>query len=89
MTNPLRIAILIAKIASYCLGLLLIYWLLLKISGHSPTSDQIILAYLGALTTSIFAIVGVLIKIVGDVRELKGEFKQFVKSYDSQFARKK
>jgi len=82
----LRFMSIISKLLAYCLGLLVIYWLFLKVTGHSPASDQVILAYLGALTTGIMAIVGVLIKMSGDVRELRGEFRQFMKHVDTELA---
>ena len=83
----LRAVTFIAKLASMCVGMLLIYWLLLKVTGHSPTSDQIIITGFGALATCLLAIAGVLLRIVGELRELKGQFVQHVKHCDADIAR--
>lgn len=85
--NFLRAVLIGSKLLAYVLGVWVIYWLLLKITGHSPTADQILMSYLALMTTLIVAIGGVLFKLVGDVRELKGAFLQHVKHSDATLAR--
>ncbi len=89
MRTPLRMFMIVWKLSTYAFGLLVIYWLLLKLIGHSPTSDQILVSYLALMTTLIIAIGGVLFKLVGDVRELKGAFLQHVKYCDERLSNKK
>jgi len=81
-----RMSGIVSKILFYALGILLIYWLLLKITGHSPTSDQILIMVFSFGLTAIWGIVVVLFKIVGELRELRGEFRQFTKSTESEFS---
>lgn len=83
----LRVSGIVSKILFYALGILLIYWLLLKITGHSPTSDQILIMVFSFGLTAIWGIVVVLFKIVGELRELRGEFRQFMKHTDAELAR--
>jgi hypothetical protein len=89
MIKLLDALIILAKLLSLGLGALVVYWLVLKITGHSPTTDQVVFSYLTLIVTLVVAMGGVLFKIVGEVRELKGAFLQHVKYYDERLARRK
>jgi hypothetical protein len=84
--KALDILINASKLVSFVLGIIVIYWLLLKITGHSPTTDQVVLSYLTLITTLVVAMVGVLFKVVGELRELRGEFRQHVKYCDERMS---
>ncbi len=56
------------KIVIWILGSILIYWLILKLTGHSPTMDQLILIGEGL-------IIGFLFKLQRDIHENRIEIK--------------
>ncbi len=75
------------KLLIYGLGILVIYWLLLKITGHSPTGDQIIIVYLTLLSGLVIWSIRMMFKLSGELHEMRGEFRQFAKHTDVEFAR--
>jgi hypothetical protein len=85
--NFWRISGIASKILFYALGILLIYWLLLKITGHSPTSDQITTIVLSFLLTAMAGLGLVVFRMMGELREMRGEFRQFAKHAETEFNR--
>ncbi len=75
----------IYKIASVLLGILIIYWLFLKISGHSPTIEEVNLGITSILVMTMFGVVMFLVKLNGVVGELNGMLKEHIKSCDRRF----
>ncbi len=70
------------RIAAMGLGFWTIYWLFLKITGHSPTFDEITLALLTGMATVILTL---LVKISGEISELKGKFDMHTRHADKRF----
>lgn len=79
--------LLVWKLITYGLGILVIYWLILKLTNHSPTLDQIIIAVAGFIVSFLTMVFVMLVKVVGDIRELKGAFVHHVKHTETEFAR--
>lgn len=75
------------KLLIYGLGILVIYWLLLKITGHSPTGDQIMIVFLTLLSGLVMWSIRLIFKSSGELHELRGEFRQFAKHAEAEFAR--
>lgn len=76
--NLYRISTLITTIISFILGVITIYWLLLKVTGNSPTIDQIIL-----IIVTIGG--GALLKLVSDMGEVRGRLDEHIKHSDRRF----
>lgn len=77
------------KLVALVLGTVLIYWLILMITGHSPTMDQAFMTYIGINSTIILTIAGFMFKIqssIGNIKSdlsgLKSEFRQYAKYND-------
>ena len=66
----------VGKVLFVLLALTVIYMLLQKITGHSPTVDQINFALLSGIIT-------VVVLLYGKVRKLEGEFKHLNKKVDA------
>ena len=64
----------------WILGVLLIYWILLKLTNHSPTVDQMILVGVGILG-------GLLFKQQYDIGKLDGKFEGLKESCNKEFTR--
>ena len=64
----------------WILGVILIYWILLKLTNHSPTIDQLTLVGVGILG-------GLLFKQQYDIGKLDGKFESFKDSCNKEFAR--
>jgi amino acid transporter len=75
----------VSKILSWILSIIAIYWILLKLTNHSPTTDQIMLAVLGIIATGIFAIIGILIKMTGDITDIKADLRNHTRECDRRF----
>lgn len=54
--KPAIYIMLIGKIVAWCFGIAVIIMLLLKITEHSPTMDQIILSLLGTMLISMISV---------------------------------
>ena len=66
------------KFAAMFLGTWSIYWLFLKITGHSPSIDEIILGMVSFNTVCIVSTIKVL-------SELNGRFREHAKNSDRRF----
>jgi len=69
------------KIVIWVLGVIVIYWLLLKITGHSPTSETVFIGVFGAIVTLMGIMLSFIINIKGEI----GEIKRFMKESDRRF----
>ena len=74
-----------AKILFWCLSVILIYWLILKLTGHSPTTDQVIITLLVALCTTFAGFVIFSIRFTNKVCEHIGKVNQYMKESDRRF----
>ncbi len=85
-----------SKIAEWLFACTVIYWLVLKLTGHSPTIEEIILMFCGMIFTLVLGIAGILIKFMVDVnrfmvraedhrRECDRRFYSLAKDYKHHF----
>jgi uncharacterized membrane protein len=75
----------ISKIVMWALGVLVIYWLILKLTGHSPTYDQLILAIVSILATGFFAFIIYFIQFSNRVYQHMGRVENHMKDSDRRF----
>jgi len=66
----------IGKVLFIFLALLAIYMLLLKITGHSPTIDQVVLVLFSGIITAV-------VSLYGKITKLEGEFKHLNRKVDA------
>jgi len=69
------------KIIIWVFGIILIYWLLLKITGHSPTSETVFMSAFGVLVTLHLFTLGLVIRNSVDISDIK----RFMKEADRRF----
>lgn len=69
------------KIIVWVLGAILIYWILLKITGHSPPSETVFMGAFGIIITLVTIMFGFVFNISRDI----GEIKRFMKESDRRF----
>ncbi len=74
--KQLRIIYIVTVAVAFVLGSITIYWLLLKITGHSPTTDEIMIVLLS------FIGVGIL-NITQTMGELKAKMEEHNKKFDA------
>jgi hypothetical protein len=76
----------------WVMGVIVIYMLILKITSHSPTADQIIIAFLTIIGGLIFGLIGLVFsfnsKLEGKISRLdrrlsrlEGQFHEFAKAF--------
>lgn len=69
------------KVIIWVFGIILIYWLLLKITGHSPTSETVFMGALGIIVILHMFTLGFVIKNSIDISDIK----RFMKESDRRF----
>lgn len=69
------------KIIVWILGVILIYWILLKIMGHSPPSETVFMGAFGIIITLMTIMFGFVFNISRDI----GEIKRFMMESDRRF----
>ncbi|MFO8015595.1 MAG: hypothetical protein R6U32_00675, partial [Candidatus Woesearchaeota archaeon] len=79
--TPLFIIQLLLKMTIWVFGGLVIYWLVLKITGHSPTSEAVIMIVMGALTALVCLNLSFTFNIMKDL----GDIKRYIKESDKRF----
>lgn len=72
---------LISKFIMWVLGILLIYFLLLKILGESPTSDTIFAVTLGMLGANVMYLNYQLGKIDSNIKHLSNQFQALASDF--------
>lgn len=75
MISP-RISGLIAKFFAIVLGTLAIYLIYFKLTGHSPTVDEITLTMVSFIAVELYA-------TNASLNELKGRFSEHSRKFDS------
>ena len=73
-----EIALMGLRICAWLISILVIWWLILKLTGHSPTTDQITLAFASGIMIYV-------VRINGKLERLMGEFKMYRKESDRRF----
>ncbi len=73
-----KIASRIVTIFTIAIGAWAIYWLFLKLTGHSPTFDQVIIVMLTLIGGSQFA-------LVAKLNKLEGRFIENAKNTEKRF----
>ena len=74
-----------SKIASWLFAGTVIYWIILKLTGHSPTVDEIILMFCGMIFTLLLGIAGILIKFMVDVNRFMVRVDSHIRDCDRRF----
>jgi len=72
-----------STIVFYIIATISIIMIIMKLTGHSPTIEEIILSFVGVNTVAIFALFSKIIKTESDIGQLKGELKHLNKKVDS------
>lgn len=72
--------IITSKLLMQVLSILAIYWLLLKLTNHSPTIEEVILVIGG-----IVALTGFLFKIWREIKSIRSDLKNHTKECDRRF----
>ena len=85
MNKIINIVIWIFTILAWAIGLLSIYWIILKLTGHSPTEFQmltaLIVANLGLTFTMAIGIFYKLGKMSSDISFLKSQFSTLARDF--------
>ncbi|MDP2750716.1 MAG: hypothetical protein Q8O89_07850 [Nanoarchaeota archaeon] len=67
-----------------CFGILvLIYWLILKLTNHSPSANQILLSFVSIIAALTLFILGFTINNCIDIAKMKTELKYANKKLDA------
>jgi len=77
--------IICSKIIFWLLAVIVIYWIILKLTNHSPTMEEIILSVTGIMATVVLGIAGLVIKILIVITEMRTELKHHIKECDRRF----
>lgn len=64
------------KVIVWVFGIILVYWLLLKITGHSPTSETVFMGALGIIVTLHLFTLGLVIRNSTDISDIKRHLKE-------------
>lgn len=85
MNKIINVAIWVFTVITWAVGLLSIYWIILKLTGHSPTEFQMLTALIVANIGLTFTIaVGVFYKLgkmSSDISFLKGQFSTLARDF--------
>ena len=94
MVKVTEIMMLASKIVMWTLGPLLIYWLILKITGHSPTASSvlislnaIIIGAFVAFSVAMFHMAGNIGGMKQQLRDLERRFDRYQEKTDGRFSR--
>ena len=75
----------VSKLIVWICGSIIIYWLILKITGHSPTTDQVLISTMGILGMLQIATLTLLIKFMIDMSSFRGHTEHHIKECDRRF----
>lgn len=64
------------KVLVWILGIIAVYWLILKIMGHSPTSEAVMLIVLSVLTTLVSMVISMMFKMNREMGEVRRDVKR-------------
>lgn len=64
--------IITSKLLMWGLSILAIYWIILKLTNHSPTIEEVILVIVSITITGLFALIAVMVSFIGEMKEFKG-----------------
>ena len=77
--------IIASKLALWVFAGIIVYWLLLKLTGHSPTIEEIILMFCGMIFTLVLGIASILIKFMVDVNRFMVRIDEHKRECDRRF----
>ncbi len=91
MNKFMKTAIWVFTIITWAVGILSIYWILLKLTGHSPTEFQMLtalaVANIGLTFTMAIGIFYKLGKMSSDISFLKGQFSTLARDFKEHVKR--
>ncbi len=61
------------KIFIWALGLLVIYWIILKLTGHSPTTEAVLMTAISLIGTITIGLVGFCLKMSFEIGKMKSD----------------
>lgn len=67
------------------IGVLVIYWVILKITGHSPTFELVVSVIGGVISIALTALIAFMVKLYGEMGEVKVELKYMKKGINHGF----
>lgn len=68
-------SLILLKIVVWILGMIAVYWLILKITGHSPTSEAVMLIVLSILTTLVSLVISMMFKMNREMGEVRRDMR--------------
>ena len=83
--KPIDIIIIFCKVIFLVLSAITIYGLILKLTNHSPTIEQLLMSSTGILATLQIATLGILIKFMSETNRFRGRVEHHIKECDRRF----
>ena len=85
MSDRLDWVLLICKLLFWFLSIWAIYWLILKVTGHSPTAVEIMIVMQSITLGFLVAIIIFLFKFYGEFRSLDTKVSYHIRECDRRF----
>ena len=63
------------NIIFYILAIAIIIMIILKLTNHSPTIEEVLLGFCGIILTTLFAMFYKMMKMQSEISSMKGEFR--------------
>lgn len=76
-----------AKVVMWILSVLAIYWIILKLTDHSPASDQVMLTVLSIIASGVFGLIALVIHFLMRFSHLAGKMDRHMHDSDRRFDR--
>ncbi len=77
--------IITSKLLMWGMSILAIYWLILKLTNHSPTVEELILVILGIIGGYLATITVLVFKIWGELKSMKSNLCNHTRECDRRF----
>ncbi|MBW2971958.1 hypothetical protein KY359_02880 [Candidatus Woesearchaeota archaeon] len=77
--------IITSKLLMWGLSILATYWIILKLTNHSPTEFQIIILFLSFISGGMIALTGFVFKIWGEVKSIRSDLRNHARECDRRF----
>jgi glucan phosphoethanolaminetransferase (alkaline phosphatase superfamily) len=80
-----KILMIISKILFWLLSCLAIYWIILKLTDHSPTVEYVLIAMMSITISGVFGIIIFLFVATGKVNKHMGKVENYIRTSDKRF----
>lgn len=81
----LDLIIIVSKLLTWGLSVLVIYWIILKLTNHSPTIEEVILAFVCILAGYMGIMTGFMFKMWGELKSMRSDFRNHTRECDRRF----